>query len=119
MALGGCTSDPTSGCGEGASTIAEIRTGNERIVEKLTELNNKATELKTQAEECCEETNDNLTDIKDRLDTLISNSTDCCEAITDRLDILIGVLQSVVILPNVTQFITAYSNHVCIQDEQL
>lgn len=119
MSLNGCTSDPTSGCGEGSSLIAEIRTGNERVVEKLTELNDKVTELKTQAEECCEETNDNLTDIKDRLDTIISNNAECCEAITDRLDILIGVLQSVVILPNVTQFIAAYSNHVCIQDEQL
>jgi hypothetical protein len=114
MALN-CTSDPTAGCGSDAGLISEIRSGNNKIIDKLTDINDKVTELKESAEECCEETNDNLQGIKDRLDTLISNAEDCCEAITDRLDIIAGLLGNVIIAPNVTQFAAGYSNHVCEQ----
>jgi hypothetical protein len=118
MSLNHCTSDPTAGCGDGANLISEIRTGNNRVVEKLTDIDSKVSDLITATEECCEETNDNLTGIKDRLDTLISNAAECCEAITDRLDIIAGLLQNVVIAPSITQWRAGFSNHVCEQTNE-
>lgn len=109
----GCTSDPTAGCGDGSTLISDIRNGNSQIISKLESIDQRVSDLLTATEECCEVTNDNLTGIKDRLDTLISNAEECCEAITDRLDIIAGLLQNVVIAPNITQFRAGFSQHVC------
>lgn len=112
MAIG-CTSDPTSGCGDGNSLVSEIRTGNNKVTEKLTDIENKVSELKEVTEACCEETNGNLDDIKDRLDTLISNAAECCDAITDRLDIIAGILRTVIIVPNTQSWVASYTDRSC------
>jgi formiminotetrahydrofolate cyclodeaminase len=118
MGLEHCTSDPTAGCGSGSDLVSEIRTGNNKVVEKLTSIESKVSELTTATEECCEETNDNLTGIKDRLDTLISNAADCCDAITDRLDIIAGLLGNVIIAPNIQSWTALYTDRDCQQIDE-
>ena len=112
MAIG-CTSDPTAGCGDGASLVSEIRTGNNKVIDKITDIETKTSELIAVTEECCEDTNGNLDDIKDRLDTLISNAAECCDAITDRLDIIAGLLRNVIIAPNLQSWTASFTDRSC------
>ncbi len=110
-----CSSDPTSGCGDGgnAALFAEIKQGNIEIENKLGDINNKLELLIGEQQDCCEETNGNLNDIKDRLGTLIEIGENCCDNILTRLDTIVGLMSA----QEVVAHHLSWKNFVCAQVE--
>lgn len=115
--MGGCTSDPTTGCGDNGALVGALQASNDKILEKLTSIDSKLAEMQAAEAACCETTNGHLSDINDKLQTLITNSASCCDSITTKLNTIIGILQITTGTPDtpLRSFDVSFYSHTCVQ----
>ena len=115
--MGGCTSDPTSGCGGDGALVAALESSNDQVIQELNDINDKLDTLITNAEECCELTNSLLTGINGNMVTMINNSAAFYNALLGKLDTITGLLQISSGVPNtpLKTFNISFASHVCVE----
>ena len=115
--MGGCTSDPTSGCGGDGALVAALETSNAQVIQELNDINDKMDTLITNAEDCCETTNELLTGVNDKMTTVINNSAAFYNALLGRLDTIAGLLRVSAGVPDtpLKTFNISFASHVCVE----
>lgn len=115
--MGGCTSDPSGGCGGDGVLVAALNASNSAVIQELNGINSKLETLITNAEECCETTNDLLTGVNDKMTTVINNSATFYDALLGKLDTIAGLLEISSGVPNtpLKTFNISFASHVCVE----